>query len=759
MSRRLKSAISRTVAVGIIVVIVVAVIAGAWILTQQAPPREIATPTTSPSPTTPSPSPSPTETTPTTTPTVTSPSPTPTETTPTETTPPAPTKGFHKRIIYVINDDAIARINLFQTGTADFAAIPLERIKDVEGLTLDGFETVVETGIPQPSMVFLVLNVQREPLNNELVRKALAWSVPYDQIIQTVYQGHLIRNYAIIPIGWPGYTEFGIEKFEYNLAKAKELLEKSGIDPTKYKIGVMYNAGNTQRERMATLLQNTWGQLGFQVEIEAYEWPVVLDKGEHGDFYVWIIGWVPDYLDSDNWVGPMFYGATKFTSITVKADASKSDIPAMLKTAKVIETDTGVVVVGEKGSGASAEIPSGKPIIIVAYEVDEEATKPVEYYMEQGLGFGPINPSFIRDHDVDALVIAVRQETNAAIRTELFKALYIMFNDMLPIIIIGQYELVRPYWNWVKGRYWHPTFPERFDLLWEDLNAPSIEIGIKDYKNDPETLVITTHGWPESFDPAMTYETFGWQIWHQVGDTLVCYWKEETEEVTPDLAVAWAHDEEGDDWYFVIRGGVVAYDPWNDKTYPIDAVDVAFTFWRVERLGHSVSWMVSEFMDVNASEVLTEEEFDQLLKSTPLKADYRGKSIMVSSLDELLEFYGYAGETAGVYHLKLKAPYAPILGILADSFLSILPMEYLLGDKYQEALEASNYGKNPEAWTKYVEYGLGEEEPSHQLMHKKPVGTGPYYVKEYEEGSYIVLEVNPYYWNATLWEELYSYKP
>lgn len=112
----------------------------------------------------------------------------------------------------------------------------------------------------------------------------------------------------------------------------------------------------------------------------------------------------------------------------------------------------------------------------------------------------------------------------------------------------------------------------------------------------------------------MTYETFGWQIWHEIGDTLVTYWKEETEEASQDLAVAWAHNKDGIEWYFLIMDGVNAYDPWNDKTYLIDATDVAFTFLRVERLGHSVSWMVSSFMDVNASQALTEEEFDQYLK-------------------------------------------------------------------------------------------------------------------------------------------------
>jgi len=255
-------------------------------------------------------------------------------------------------------------------------------------------------------------------------------------------------------------------------------------------------------------------------------------------------------------------------------------------------------------------------------------------------------------------------------------------------------------------------------------------------------------GWPESFDPAWTYETFGWEIWHEIGDTLVTYWKEETEKVTPDLAVAWAHNEDGTEWYFVIRGGVKAYDPWNDKTYSIDATDVAFTFWRVQKLGHSVSWMVSSFMNVSSSQALTEDEFEDVIKGKKLIAEYNGKTTEVKSLQDLLNTFGYSGETAGVFKLVLPTPYAAVLGVIADPFLSVVPMEYLLGDKYEEALKASNNGKNPDAWDSYVEEG--EQDPTHQLMHKQPVGTGPFYVKEYKENAYIVLEHNPYYWDKSI---------
>jgi len=734
----LKKAISKTAAIAIAVILIIVVVAALYYAITPVP-------TPSPSPTTPpvspSPSPSPTP----------SPSPSP--------TPPPRVKTMHKRVIYIINNDATARIQLYRTGVADRAAVPPDRLKDVEGTTLDGYQIVVEK---RPEFVrllvyFAVINTQREPLNNVYVRQALAWATPYDTIFEKVYAGLLVPYYGVIPKGLLGYTEYNMIKYEYNMDKAKELIEKAGIDPSQYTITIYYNIGNDPRAQTAALLANTWGRLGFNIVIQPLSWPVVLHKTAHGDFDVWLVGWIPDYLDPDNYAGPMFYGGIEFKEVSAFFVESSAEIANYLKDAKVIDTEEAWVVVGEKGTGATVPELTGKKILVVQYVPDWEATFTIEKAMEEGWGFSYINPAFYRNVTVDALIIAARRIADISLRKPICEAIEIASNREMPFIWLGQYIFLRHYWNWVGGIYYHPTLSNRYDLVWEWSDAPVADTGIKEYKNDPETYVIATIGWPDTFDPAKSYESFGWEIFHQIGSTLVTYWREEIEEVSPNLAVAWAFDESRTEWYFVIRGGVVAYDPWNDKTYPIDATDVLFEIWRLARSQLDPTWMIGEFVDVNASKVLSEDEFNALLAEKPLKAAWRGKTAEIHSLEELLSFFGYEGDTAGVVLLKLYHPYTPFLSILADPFTMIIPAEYMLGDKYEEVMEAGEWGKNPSAWAAYVQ--PGEEDPIHKLLAEKPVSTGPFYVKEYVEDSYIVLELNPYYWNATLWEELYGYKP
>ena len=555
--------------------------------------------------------------------------------------------------------------------------------------------------------------------------------------------------------------------------------------PTKPTISftIYYNTGNTQRERLAGLLAAEWGKLGFKVTVQGLEWPVLLDKILNPEeFDVYIIGWAPDYVDPDNYATPMAYGGTQFKTLNVVEVSSADEISNYLKTATVFDTPDYAVVVGEKGTGASPTVPSGKKILVVQYEVDEEATLPVA----ESVPWVHINPGMYRNATGDALIVAGVQVTNPAWREAIYNAVNQYSNQMLPLLWLGQAMLLHGQWTWVNGWYYHPVMPVRFDLLWEDPEAPDVEIGqlgggvagtpTVTYENNESVISISTIGWPESFDPAASYETFGWEIFWETGDPLVTYWKSTTEYMEKDLALAWAYTSNGTDYYFIIRGGVKAYNRWVDiikndeefggttsETYDINATDVLFSIWRIGELSLDPSWMVNAYIDINNSETLSETEFDDLLKSGELElfTDYYGQTYTPENLSDLLKFFGEEGaDTAGVLHLKLYQPYPAILPILADGFVITVPLKYVadaLGWDYAKVLQDINYGKDPSGFANYVFGEEGENDTSHRLLHKYPVATGPFYVYDYEENQWIILKKNPYYWNSTLYTENENY--
>ena len=544
---------------------------------------------------------------------------------------------------------------------------------------------------------------------------------------------------------------------------------------------IYYNVGNVQRERIASLLASEWGKLGFKVTVQGLEWPVLLDKILNPEeFDVYIIGWAPDYVDPDNYAHPMAYGGTRFKTLNILEVESAADISDYLKNAWVFDVGDYVVVAGEKGTGAAPTIPAGKKILIVQYEVDEEATIP----LNESIPWITIDPGMYRNATGDALILAGVKVTNPEWREAIYNAVQQYTNQMLPLLWLGQVIMIHGQWTWVHGWYYHPVMDVRYDLLWEDPEAPDIDIGTLGggiagtptvtYYNNESVISIATFGWPESFDPAASYETFGWEIFWETGDPLVTYWKTTTEYVEKDLAVAWAYTPNGTDFFFVIRGGVKAYNRWveqikgdrdfgrdTSEVYDINATDVLFSLWRIAELGMDPSWMVAEYIDVNNSEVLTEAELDALLKAGELVTDYHGEAYTPANLSDLLKFFGSEGvDTAGVVHIKLYEPYPAILPILADAFTIVVPMKYVFdaaGWDYAKALQDIEYGKNPEGFANWIFGEEAENETSHRLLHKYPVATGPFYVYDYLDNQWIILKKNPYYWNQTLYEENTNY--
>lgn len=384
-------------------------------------------------------------------------------------------------------------------------------------------------------------------------------------------------------------------------------------------------------------------------------------------------------------------------------------LPIMQKTVQQTPTPTPTITPITTPSPTpqpSVTIPQASKYIVIAYKdpqpIDKELLVP----------YSNINPGFLRDPIMDALIKAGRITTDASLRKTIYNAIQKLSNDRLSLIWLVQAREVRVYWDWVKNIYFHPTFVYRVDDLSKEPYAPN-----------PNKLVIGESEEGHSLDPAVTYWGFDWFIIHQIYERLVAYERDNVDYVVPSLAVAWAHNEESDEWYFVIRGNVVFYDPWENRTIPLTANDIVYTFRRVVTMHLDPSWLIEEFINVNETVVLSEDEFKSIL-SKGLYTEFKGENRKVSSLEELLSFFGYSGSVAGFVKVKLNYPYAPILSVLATIPASIVSMEVV----------EQHGGVKP-----------GEENP---YLYDHPVGTGPYYLVEWVHRQYYRLRANPYYWKG-----------
>ncbi len=107
-----------------------------------------------------------------------------------------------------------------------------------------------------------------------------------------------------------------------------------------------------------------------------------------------------------------------------------------------------------------------------------------------------------------------------------------------------------------------------------------------------ETLIIGTTDKVTDLDPAETYDFHTWEIFYNVSGTLLTYIPGTT-ELQPDLAADFpTASEDGLEWTFKLREGLV----FPDGT-PCDAEAVKWSLDRVVRLEGDPNWLVSSFLD------------------------------------------------------------------------------------------------------------------------------------------------------------------
>jgi peptide/nickel transport system substrate-binding protein len=178
-----------------------------------------------------------------------------------------------KRVVVLFITELSTRLMMLKNGDADVAAIPVSYRAQVEGQ--EGI--AVYAGMPSNTADFITINFNisagwmppetawlgetgtnvRPDLFQDLnLRKALAYSFPYEDNIQQAWMGESPRAYCPVPPGWLGYRE----TFNYtlDLDKAEEhfrLAWDGRLWEEGFTIPIVYTAGGTANRIGCELLK------------------------------------------------------------------------------------------------------------------------------------------------------------------------------------------------------------------------------------------------------------------------------------------------------------------------------------------------------------------------------------------------------------------------------------------------------------------------------------------------------------------------
>ena len=124
---------------------------------------------------------------------------------------------------------------------------------------------------PSLENLFLMFNTQRAPLNNKLVRQALAYAFPYEKVVNYAASGYAKQARGPFPSKLWGHSK-SLFQYSQDLEKAKQLLKQANFSQNGRKLLLTYESSTETDKKMAELYKSDLGKIGVEVELRGMPW-------------------------------------------------------------------------------------------------------------------------------------------------------------------------------------------------------------------------------------------------------------------------------------------------------------------------------------------------------------------------------------------------------------------------------------------------------------------------------------------------------
>lgn len=173
----------------------------------------------------------------------------------------APARPFPNVVVEIIPEDA-SRLLQLERGAVD-VAFGLSQ-QDTAKLAKSSDVTVLN--VPSDQYLCIPMLTTKPPFDDRLVRQAMAYAMPYDEILAAVYQGQARRSTSVLPLDMPGHLSTGYP-YRTDLSKAKSLLAKAGKS-SGFTTSLAIAAGDQSQAEIAVLIKANLAQIGVTLNID-----------------------------------------------------------------------------------------------------------------------------------------------------------------------------------------------------------------------------------------------------------------------------------------------------------------------------------------------------------------------------------------------------------------------------------------------------------------------------------------------------------
>jgi len=201
------------------------------------------------------------------------------------------------KIIVRIVKDAVVQQNMVESGEVDIALlVPPDAVSRIEAR-----EDCKVLRCPSFVNYACHLNTAVAPLDNKLVRQAILYAIPYQDIITVGVAGRGTQALGPVPYGEFGYDE-SLFQYSYDIDKAKELMELAGYpDGIDRTLVLTYAAENELERAFCPLIKEGLSEIGIDVEIRPMIWTSqweLMKSGPEGAQDMGVLCWWPTINDA-----------------------------------------------------------------------------------------------------------------------------------------------------------------------------------------------------------------------------------------------------------------------------------------------------------------------------------------------------------------------------------------------------------------------------------------------------------------------------
>lgn len=202
-----------------------------------------------------------------------------------------------KNVIYKTTTDE-TKLAMFQSGEIDM---------DMVSVSEDNVEAVKEMGFldynmfPYNGYGYVALNHKDPKFQDPKVRQALIYGLNRAEAVEIIYGKYAnVINIPQSSESW-AYTDEGIEPHEFDIEKAKQLLDEAGWAPgadgirekdgKKFEIHFSATADNPVIDALIPIMTTNYQELGIKLTAETLDFNAIMDKKDKGEFDMFFAAW------------------------------------------------------------------------------------------------------------------------------------------------------------------------------------------------------------------------------------------------------------------------------------------------------------------------------------------------------------------------------------------------------------------------------------------------------------------------------------